>query len=99
MQQENRENTDACDGPNEMDSNASSHETATEESPVVEDIENDIEINFTDKRLLLTMLEVLTISWISIKRKFDKVLFGCFTLLLFFVMKTAIAFLFRLFVM
>ena len=85
MQQENRENTDAYDGPNEMDCNASSHETATGESSVVEDNENDIEINFTEKKLLLTMLEVLTISWISIKRKFDKVLFKCFILLLCFL--------------
>jgi len=70
-QQENRENTDAYDGPNAMGSNTSYNEAATEE-PAVGDSENNVEINFTEKKLLVTMLEVLSISWISIKRKFDK---------------------------
>ena len=76
-QQENRENTDAYDGPNAMGSNTSCNEAATEER-AVGDSENNVEINFTEKKLLVTMLEVLSISWISIKRKFDKVLFSCY---------------------
>ena len=59
---------------NEVTNDDSCHEAVAEEPSGVDDNGNHIEIDFTDKRLLTTMLEVLAISWLSIKRKLDKVI-------------------------
>ena len=66
--------TDASDSETTEKSNSSSF-NEEEEPSNLDDRGNHIEIDFTDKRLLVTMLEVLVITWISIKRKLDKVNF------------------------
>ena len=72
--QENRENNATN---NEVGNDASCDEAVVEEPSDVDDNGNHIEIDFSDKRLLTTMLEVLAISWLSIKRKLDKVSYSC----------------------
>ena len=71
--QENSENKAANNDLNETNRAATGDETIPEEPSVLREVANDAEIDFKDKRLLTTMLEVLAISWLGIKRKFDKV--------------------------
>lgn len=73
MAQTGNENSDTNIDSDENGTVGGKDNGTTDDSSNIWNDVNETEIDFTDKKLLATMLDVLVISWLSIKGKLDKV--------------------------